>query len=245
MAGSERSGRPTPRLAAAAALAVVGVAAAVLLVAPPPRSTPAASPLAAASPSVASPHPARARPPPPPRAPTRPGSASCWLPLAPVATLEPGASDEAGIAPDARLTLTSLTGEPAVGDGRPPPCEPRGGAGRGRRARPADRDHRGERRARTRHPVPLRAWRPRTGRLAASWAFRVRSPVHVLSTIPGDRTTAVPVADRHRGDLRPGRGRRHARPLHDRAGRAPGASSDTAAPRSSCPTPSPKGPSTR
>ena len=31
------------------------------------------------------------------------------------------------------------------------------------------------------------------GSLAASWAFRVRSPVHVLSTIPGDRTTAVPV----------------------------------------------------
>ena len=112
--------------------------------------------------------------------------------LAAVATLETTDQDGAGIAPDATLTLASLSGEPARAiaerlqtspaaefviapsvDGRTATLTPKapltaGGAYR----------------------IALRTL---DGALAGSWAFHVRGPVRVTSTIPGDATTTVPV----------------------------------------------------
>ena len=68
---------------------------------------------------------------------------------------------------------------------------------------------------------------------AGSWAFHVRGPITVTSTIPGNAMTACPGPDRHRGHVRSGRRGGDGRPLHDLAGRRRVGSNDTAGRRSS------------
>ena len=113
-------------------------------------------------------------------------------PFAGLADLTPSAADGAGIRPDATFTLTSLTDTDAANLAARLEVTPTtdltvepGSDARTSLVRPA---------------TPLAAGalyrfalRGEDGSLAASWAFRVRTPVHVLSTIPGDGTTAVPV----------------------------------------------------
>ena len=109
-----------------------------------------------------------------------------------VATMEATSQDAAGVAPDVAFTLASRSGEPAqaiaerltvspaVGftvtpgaDGRSATLVPNVALTPGRTYRVALRtDH---------------------GALAGSWAFRVRGPVNVTNTIPGDATVGVPV----------------------------------------------------
>ena len=109
-----------------------------------------------------------------------------------VATLEPSQQDEAGIAPDATFALVSLTAEPATALARRLEISP---------STALDIVAAADATRATIAPVAALApgqvyrvvLRTDDGNLAASWAFRVRSPVRVLSTIPGDRTTAVPV----------------------------------------------------
>ncbi|HSL34364.1 MAG TPA: Ig-like domain-containing protein [Candidatus Limnocylindrales bacterium] len=120
------------------------------------------------------------------------GGTGLELPLLePVATLEPSAGDDAGIRPDAAFTLASLTGEPAArlaerlvitpatpftvaaaDDAATATITPTGGLTGGATYR--------------------FALRTPDGALAASWAFRVRGSVTVVSTIPGDATVGVP-----------------------------------------------------
>jgi hypothetical protein len=182
MAGSDRSWRPRILVAAAAALAVVGVTAACSLTSPtPPPATPAAAPSVAATSPGAN---ASASP------------AATWqsvvpAPLSPVATFEASAIDEAGVAPDARFALTSLTGETAVAMAARLDADPETqlAVAAGPDQRTATITPAGGLAPGTQYRFTLAA---PDGSRAASWAFRVRSPVRVLSTIPGDRSTAVP-----------------------------------------------------
>jgi hypothetical protein len=187
MAGTEGSWRPIRRRAAfAATVVVIGIIVVSLVVAsPPPRSNSDASPTPGSSP-VASPVAS------PEASPAEAWRAVELLPLTPVATLEASPIDATGVAPDGRFALTSLTGEPATAMAArvqvSPDAELAIDAGRDERAvtlAPRDGLKPG-----TQYRFTLQA---PDGSLAASWAFRVRSPVHVLGTIPGDRTTAVPV----------------------------------------------------
>ena len=191
MAGSDRSLRPSMLVAAAAGLAVVGVAAAVLLVVPP-GATPGASPLAASSPSAAASSPASTPGASPAQSPEAAWRSVVPAPLSPVATFVASAVDDAGVASDARFSLTSLTGEPASAMAARLHVDPEAelAVAGGPDPRTATITPAGGLTPGTQYRFALTA---PDGSLAASWAFRVRSPVHVLSTIPGDRTTAVPV----------------------------------------------------
>jgi hypothetical protein len=112
-------------------------------------------------------------------------------PIPAVASLEPTAQDDTGIAADAAFTLTSLAGDSATAlaerlEVTPPtalavtqlsatkvtvkPAKPLEAGGTYRFA-----------------------LRSPDGATAGSWLFRVSGPVHVTSTIPGDATTGVPV----------------------------------------------------
>lgn len=183
MAGTERSWRPIrPRAAFVATVAVIGLITISLIVAfPPHRSAAGPSPTPGSTPAST-----------PAASPDDDWQAVELPPLTPVATLAATALDAAGVAPDTRFTLASLTAEPATtmaariqvspdaelavmagSDERTATLAPRAGLEPGAQYR-----------------VTLQA---PDGSLAASWAFRVRSPVRVLSTIPGDRTTSVPV----------------------------------------------------
>jgi hypothetical protein len=114
------------------------------------------------------------------------------LPLVTAATLEATPLDAAGIAPDATFALTSLTDEPAVVMAERITTEP-----------PIDLDVRSGADEHSAVLAPRQALEPGVqyrvelldpeGSLNTSWAFRVRSPVRVVSTIPGDQTTGVPV----------------------------------------------------
>jgi hypothetical protein len=113
------------------------------------------------------------------------------------ATLEPVAPDPAGIAPEAGFVLTSLTGEPAatmaarleispvVALAVETPAEP-GTPGDTVRIRPAT------------SLAPNQSYRftlrSADGAVAGSWAYRVRGPVAISSTIPGNAVGDVPVA---------------------------------------------------
>ena len=182
VAGSA-SRRPTRRSGTAIALVVVAIAAVAAGVvlqgrpAGPPGASPTGPIAASSSPPVAE---------------------AEWtdLDLAPVelaATLEPDASDDAGLQPQTAFTLSSRTGEAArslaarlevtpavdltVADG------PDAATAIVRPATPLA--------AGTLYRFALHA---ADGALAGSWAFRVRGPVEVTSTIPGDATSGVPVA---------------------------------------------------
>lgn len=167
-----------------ATVAVVGFTLVSMLVAfPPPRSGPSASP----SPGTSGPPAAS-----PSAVPDEAWADVELLPLVTAATLEATSLDAAGIAPDATFALTSLTGEPAVAMAERITTDP-----------PMDLDVRPGADERSAVLAPREALEPGvqyrvglldpTGSLNTSWAFRVRSPVRVLSTIPGDRTTGVPV----------------------------------------------------
>ena len=113
-------------------------------------------------------------------------------PFALLADLEPSAVDAAGIRPDATFTLTSLTDATAADLAARLEVSPTteitvlpSPDGAGAILRPTD--------PLTPGTLYRFALRGSDDSLAGSWAFRVRTPVHVLSTIPGDRTTAVPV----------------------------------------------------
>ncbi len=80
---------------------------------------------------------------------------------------------------------------------------------------------------------------------AGSWAFHVRGPVTVVSTIPGDATTAVPVQTGVEVTFDQDDVARDGRPLQDLARRRRAGSNDTAGPRSSSRTGSPRRRSTR
>ena len=186
MAGTEGSRRPIrPRAAAAAAVAVIGIIVVSLVAtSPQPRSSPEASPTPGSSPEAS----------PEATAGASPGDA--WravelLPLAPVATLEASPIDATGVAPDGRFALTSLTGEPATAVAARVEVSPTADLAieAGPDARTATLAPRDGLEPGAQYRFTLHA---PDGSLAASWAFRVRSPVHVLSTIPGNRTTAVP-----------------------------------------------------
>lgn len=188
MTGGPGPRRPSRRQAAATSVVVVTIAAigAGLVFQATQRGVPARSPgataLAAGSPAAGSPAASRA-----------PGWAAVDVgDLPTVATLEAVADDATGIAPDARFTLASRSGEAAgaiaqrlevapdadftiapSADGRQATLTPRTPLTAGRTYR-----------------VTLRS---PDGALAGSWAFHVRGPVQVTGTIPGDAATGVPI----------------------------------------------------
>lgn len=126
-----------------------------------------------------------------------PSGASEWtavqIPDLPaIADLTPLQEDETGIRPDGVFSLASLTDEPAVDVARRLVTSPSvaltvtsGASASQALVRPdapldAGQDYRF-------------ALRGADGILQGSWTFRVRSSLHVLSTIPAPRSTAVPV----------------------------------------------------
>ena len=184
MRAVDRVWRPrSPRQATAVAVALVGVvivASAIFVN--------RAGPVPPASPSPGSTQPASPTPSPDPVAWSR-------LELAPfsaVASLEPTTADRAGVAVDSAFILTSLAGDdPADLASRLEisPTTPFAVASLDDRAtvrvQPSTALVAGEL-----YRVALRA---PDGSLQASWAFTTRSPLRVETTIPGDRTTAVPL----------------------------------------------------
>jgi hypothetical protein len=125
---------------------------------------------------------------------TSPGEAWAALDLAPlptVATLEPTTRDDTGIPPDAAFTLTSLAGEPAPILAARLEVSP---------STPLVVTASTDASATVKPAKPLEtgrayrfALRSPDGALAGSWLFRVRGPVQVISSIPGSRTTGVPL----------------------------------------------------
>jgi hypothetical protein len=113
-------------------------------------------------------------------------------PLEAAATLEPSVRDVAGIPADTTFTLSSLTGESARAlaerlEISPPTAFTVVAAGDAATAtiQPTTALAAGD--------TYRFALRTPDGATAGSWAFRVRGPVTVTSTIPGDATVAVPV----------------------------------------------------
>jgi len=112
-------------------------------------------------------------------------------PIPAMASLEPTAQDDTGVAADATFTLTSLAGDSATAlaerlEVTPPTALTV--------ARLSDTI------ATVKPAKPLEAGgtyrfalRSPDGATAGSWLFRVTGPVHATSTIPGDATTGVPV----------------------------------------------------
>jgi hypothetical protein len=113
-------------------------------------------------------------------------------PLAVAATLVPSAEDVAGVSPEATFALKSLTGEPALAMAGRLEVSP---------AVALDAAAGGDTESAVLRPktdlAPGTVYRftirGASGGVDGSWAFRVRSPLRVLSTIPGDRSTDVPV----------------------------------------------------
>ena len=178
--GNAFSRRPSGRQSAAVAVAAVVVSALVLGVAfqANPAVPPAPSAKSSAEPSTA--------------------VAAEWgaldlPPLAMPATFVPSAADDAGIPADATFTLASLTHEPATDLAARLEISPETEF-----TVAATTD------ATTATVIPAGslasgdtyrfALRSPDGAIAASWAFRVRGPINVVSTIPGDATAGVPVA---------------------------------------------------
>jgi len=113
-------------------------------------------------------------------------------PVAAVATLQPSSQDDAGVSPDATFTLASLTGEPASTLAErlevSPPTEFTVAAADGTASAtiiPTSALATGD--------TYRFALRSPDGAVTGSWAFRVRGPVRVIGTIPGDAATFVPV----------------------------------------------------
>jgi hypothetical protein len=175
------------RRALIAAGAVVAILVPLLL-ASRPAGPPATSPVANASASA---------PAGPTASPGATGAPEAWGPLtlepfAAVADLTPSTADPAGVAPVASFALHSLTDATATDLAQRirvvPDVKLRVTTG-------AD--------AKTATLTPLAALKPgetyrfalrsAVGTLEGSWAFRVRGPVRVMSTLPRDAATGVPV----------------------------------------------------
>jgi hypothetical protein len=171
----------------------------------PPGATPVPSSATAsggpvASPSAGtgtSPEPsatATGNPTPSPTPDTDAGWASLDLaPITRIASLEADRVRPGGVAPDASFTLASLTGEPAAAIAARLTVTPTvklavasGSNAAHARVTPATKLQ-----PSTAYRFTLRN---ADGSLAGSWAFQVRGPVRVLSTLPGDRVTGVPVS---------------------------------------------------
>ncbi len=153
------------------------------------QGSPPAVPIASASAGAHTSGAASAEPSAQPAEPWEPVQLS---PLEAVATLEPSANDEAGIPPNATFTLASLTGEPARTLADRLEISPAAAFTVRPSADPAT--------AVIKPGAALAAGdtyrfvlRTVDGTVTGSWAFRVRGPVAVISTIPGDATTGVPV----------------------------------------------------
>ncbi|MFI5254352.1 MAG: Ig-like domain-containing protein, partial [Candidatus Limnocylindrales bacterium] len=128
-----------------------------------------------------------------------PSAAADWTalgtldPLTPLATLNPTTSDAAGIAADTSFTLASLTStsaaalaagltvEPAVALRVAPAADPAKVVVSP--AAPLDPG----RRYRFKLLTP-------DGALAGQWLYQVKAPIHVVTALPGDRSTDVPLA---------------------------------------------------
>lgn len=113
-------------------------------------------------------------------------------PLNAIATLEPSSRDDAGVPADVAFELTSLTGDPARSIADRLAISPSTEFTVSDGARPTA--------VTVRPNAPLAAGgtyrfalRAPDGTVAGSWAFRVRGPVAVISTIPGDASTNVPL----------------------------------------------------
>jgi hypothetical protein len=184
--------RPDPRRTRRAllvtAFAVVAITATLLIGSRPGGPRPTPSQIAAGSPTAPPPSPG-------PTPSTTPGEA--WAPLslepiAAVANLTPVATDEAGVEPDTRFVLESLTAEPAADLAKrlevAPATRIRVSAGADARHVTVAPDSRLS--AGAVYRFTLRA--PDES-LAGSWAFRVRGPLRIAGTLPSDRTTGVPV----------------------------------------------------
>ncbi len=206
MASQATRRRPAPRTAAALVIVAIAAIGAGLVIQGPLSDrrmpSPAASPGggAAASPgSTAATTPGSgAAASPGSTAATTPGTGGSgeWAaldlaPLPAVATLEPTTRDDAGISPDTAFTLTGLTGEPArtlaarLEVSPPTPLVVSSSSDASATVRPTQ-------------PLAIGsayrfALRSPDGALAGSWLFRVRGPVQVTSSIPGSRTTGVPL----------------------------------------------------
>ncbi|MBI2780262.1 MAG: Ig-like domain-containing protein [Chloroflexi bacterium] len=181
--------RPNPRqlrlVVVVTAFAVVAIVAS-LLIGTRPGPAPSSSPIAAATSTT----------PPGGATPTPPSEA--WQPLAllpivPIANLKPEAADDAGIRPNTRFVLESLTARPAADLAQRLEVVPATGV---EVSAGVDAMH-----ATLRPKAPLTVGgvyrfvlRDADGALAGQWAFRVRGPLRVVGTLPSDRTTNVPVA---------------------------------------------------
>jgi hypothetical protein len=113
-------------------------------------------------------------------------------PLEPVATLEPSEADDAGIARDATFALASLAGEPAQRLAERLEITPTAPYAVVPGTTPDTVTIRPEA-ALTAGTTYRFVLRGAEGATAASWAYRVRGPVRVLSTLPADATVGVPV----------------------------------------------------
>ena len=171
---------PRQRLVAAATIGTVVIASAILVGQP--------SPPAAQSPSPVVSPPAS---PPPSTAPVA-WSALQLTPFADVASLVPTAADRAGVAVDSAFVLTSLEGDDPTDLASRLEVSPGiAFAVTALHDSPA---------VRIQPAAPLIAGehyrfvlRAPDGSPAGSWAFAARAPLRVESTIPGDRTTSVPL----------------------------------------------------
>ena len=202
-------GRPRPplRRGPLTVLAVVAVAAALLVTgtlgllisrspAPsqsPPAGGPAASVVGATGGPGASPAATQ-----PDSTPTAPAANVAWgaigelPPLEPIASLSPTIQDAAGIGTATAFTLASLGSVPATqlaaGLRVEPDVDLRISPGTDARSvtvKPAQALEPGQR-----YRVTLRT---PDDALAGSWTFLVKRPLHVVTTLPGDQSTEVPV----------------------------------------------------
>ncbi len=193
MVGKTRSGRPSRRQAGFIAVVFVAIGAITLNLA---LQNTAPKPAASAGPNASTGLPASAGPSAPPSQPSTAPEAQ-WAPLqlAPsraTATLEPSAEDTAGIPAATTFTLASLTDEPASALAARLEVTP---------STPFEVVPSVDGKAATITPTTALAaghayrfaLRSPDGTVAASWAFQVRGPVNVTTTIPGDATTGVPV----------------------------------------------------
>ncbi len=173
--------RPTwPQAAALATLIVVIAMIAGLSLAPEESLQPSSSPGASGSPAGPSPA-------------TTEGPAWADLTLTPlvrVASLEPTRTGPAGIARDTAFTLTSLTGEAPAALAARLEVSPSVALTVANTTESAVVLSQAGLEQNRLYRFTLRA---PDGSIAGSWAYRVQGPVAVLSTIPGNTTTGVPV----------------------------------------------------
>jgi len=181
MNGFARFRRPTRPQAVALGSAVVVTALIVgLSVGPTVFGPPQSSPGASGSPASASPGPTD-------------GAAWADLVLSPltrIASLAPTKAGPAGVAPDTAFTLTSLTGEAPAALAARLEVSPAVALTVAETSETTVELSQAGLEPNLLYRFTLRA---PDGSVAGSWAYRVQGPVAVLSTIPGDETTGVPV----------------------------------------------------